>query len=202
MMDKHDGTAMDSLVRSIYRDVAREHTPAGLDKAVLDIAGHAAAAAGRSRRRAWMSPLALAASIGLCLAIVLQVTGVPDPGPDRAAQPAPSPEAMHEAAVESREQKMGEAYRDKSAIPQDFAGSDAAAELTGPGEASAQATRTAPAAFDSRDDAGACDDAERAGPDAWLDCIESLEAGGHAADAASERRRLEQAHPGFTPFRE
>jgi hypothetical protein len=200
MTDNYDDdTAMDSLVRSIYRDVAREHTPAGLDQTVLDFAGRTAATAGRSRRRAWMSPLALAASIGLCLAIVLQVTGVPDPGQDRTVQPAPSPKAVHEAAVESREQKMGDAHRDKSGTLQDAAGADASAEMTSFGETSAPA---APEAFDTRDDAGPCAEAERTGPDAWLTCIESLEAGGHAADAAAERRRMERIHPGFRPSRD
>jgi hypothetical protein len=94
---------------------------------------------------------------------------------------------------------MGDAHRDKSGALQGVTGADAAAETTSFGEASAPAT---PAVFDARDDAGPCAEAERTGPDAWLTCIESLEGGGHAADAATERRRLDQAYPGFRPSRD
>ncbi len=197
MIDKLDDGehATDSLVRSIYREVAGERTPAGLDEAVLANARRATVA-NQPRRRTWMPPLALAASIGLCIALVLQLTDDSAPG---VRQQSPSPAAVHEAAVESRAQKMGDAYRQKSATAPGATSVDAAQEITGFDSAMAPSPQEVSDTSDMRDYSADCAAAERAGPQAWLECIESLEAGGQASLAAAERKRLQQSHPGFMP---
>jgi hypothetical protein len=202
MTDKLDdgNHAADALVRSIYREVAGERTPAGLDEAVLANARHATAAS-RPRRRTWMPPLALAASIGLCIALVLQLTGVPAPGARQQVPPAQSPAAVHEAAVESRAQKMGDAYREKSATAPGVTSVNSAAEISGLARSTAPSAQETAGANDMRDYSDNCGAAERAGPLPWLECIESLEAGGQTSLAAAERKRLQQSHPGFTPAR-
>ncbi|MGA8204274.1 MAG: hypothetical protein WB812_07110, partial [Woeseiaceae bacterium] len=67
------GPAADERVSRGYRDVATETAPRHLDSAVL------AQAAGATRSRyarsvAWTKPLAYAATIVLCVTIVLQLT--------------------------------------------------------------------------------------------------------------------------------
>ncbi len=200
MIDKLDDGehATDSLVRSIYREVAGERTPAGLDEAVLANARRATAAH-QARRRTWMPPLALAASIGLCIALVLQLTDGPAPGVRQQMPPGPSPAAVHEAAVESRAQKMGDAYRQKSATAPGVTSVNAAQEITGLDSAMSPSTQEVSGTSDMRDYSADCAAAEQAGPQAWLECIESLEAGGQASLAAAERKRLQQSHPGFMP---
>jgi hypothetical protein len=66
-------------VSEAYRDVAKETVPAALDRRVLDLAARAA----RSRYgllRAWVRPVAWAATIGLSLAILLEMTWFIDVG--------------------------------------------------------------------------------------------------------------------------
>jgi len=200
MIDKPDDGehATDSLVRSIYREVAGERTPASIDEAVLANARRATVAS-RPRRRTWMPPFALAASIGVCIALVLQLTDVPAPGVRQQVPAGPSPAAVHEAAVESRAQKMGDAYRQKSATAPGVTSVNAAQENTGFDSSMAPSVQEVSGTSGMRDYSGNCAAAEQAGPQAWLECIESLEAGGQASLAAAERKRLQQSHPGFTP---
>ena len=71
---------IDSRVADAYRDLASEKTPADLDRKVLSMA----AAPQRSpygKARAWVRPVAWAATIGLSLAFVLELSQVPDNAP-------------------------------------------------------------------------------------------------------------------------
>lgn len=68
----------DPVVSQAYRETADECVPAELDRAVLNTAADAA------RRRytrsiAWLRPLAWTATIGLCLALVLEMSRTPLP---------------------------------------------------------------------------------------------------------------------------
>ena len=66
----------DPLVSRTYRETASESVPAGLDQAVLR---QAKREGGRrySRSVVWLRPMAWAATIGLCLAIVIELSNVP-----------------------------------------------------------------------------------------------------------------------------
>ena len=71
---------IDSRVADAYRDLASEKTPAELDRTILSMA----AGAQRSpygKARAWVRPVAWAATIGLSLAFVLELSQVPDKAP-------------------------------------------------------------------------------------------------------------------------
>jgi len=97
------GHAEDEQVSRSYRDVATERAPRHLDSAVL------AQAAGAARPRyarslAWTKPLAFAATIVLCVTIVLELTRTPQP--DGAIAPA---ERRTDAAPAIEPAPVGEA---------------------------------------------------------------------------------------------
>ncbi len=76
----------DRLVSDAYSELADEKTPEALNREVLRLA----AKEGRTRysiARAWMRPVAWAATIGLSLVVVLELTSLP--GSDVALQSAP-----------------------------------------------------------------------------------------------------------------
>lgn len=74
--DKHE---MDERVSETYRALADEQTPEHLNASVLRMAAdRRPAASGRNFFAGWMKPAAWAATVGLSLAIVLEVTQVSD----------------------------------------------------------------------------------------------------------------------------
>lgn len=84
MTIERNDEAMDELVSKTYREHSVEQAPEHLNQKILRMA----TAAGNPERenglwrQAWMKPLAWAATVGLSLAIVLEVTQVPDGGLD------------------------------------------------------------------------------------------------------------------------
>jgi hypothetical protein len=68
----------DRLVSMTYREVADERAPEALNQSILQQAA-AAAKPRYARNMSWMRPMAWAATIGLSLAIVLEVTQVQQP---------------------------------------------------------------------------------------------------------------------------
>jgi hypothetical protein len=93
MTNDRDNMTADPSVSATYRQLADERTPAGLDEKVLQQAA-AAPRIPAGIGRAWMKPLAWAATIGLSLAIVLEMTQLPQ-APldiDVVAPPAPTDE--------------------------------------------------------------------------------------------------------------
>jgi len=78
----------DRLVSDAYNELANERTPEALNQEVLRLA----AKAGRTRysiARAWMRPVAWAATIGLSLVVVLELANTP--GSDMAPLPQSAP---------------------------------------------------------------------------------------------------------------
>ena len=75
-----DGVA-DPLVSRTYRESAAERTPPALDQAVLRKARREGTSR-YSRSMLWLRPMAWAATVGLCLAIVVELSDLPqlDPG--------------------------------------------------------------------------------------------------------------------------
>jgi len=92
MTDKrrHADEPGDPRVSQIYRQLAGESAPQHLDHAVLNAARAAARATGRGPA-IWLRPAAWVTTIGLCLAIVLEVVHVPQE------------EAEFESALEDRQ---------------------------------------------------------------------------------------------------
>ena len=69
----------DETVSATYRQLSREGAPNHLNDKVLQQAARNALRPRYSRSIVWTRPLAWAATVGLCLAIVLEVTRVPAP---------------------------------------------------------------------------------------------------------------------------
>ncbi len=69
----------DEAVSATYRELSREGAPNHLNDKVLQQAARHALRPRYSRSIMWTRPLAWAATVGLCLAIVLEVTRVPTP---------------------------------------------------------------------------------------------------------------------------
>lgn len=88
----------DTRVSEAYRDLARERTRPDMDDAVL----HEAQQSARSpflRSTYWFRPLAWAATVGLCLAIVLEVTQVGEQVDSEGDAALPSIDANREPAA-------------------------------------------------------------------------------------------------------
>jgi len=84
MNDERDNGTTDRQVSDIYRELADERVPQRLDDKVLRMAAGA-----KTPRNIipglWMKPIAWAATIGLSLAIVLELTQTPSISPDMSA---------------------------------------------------------------------------------------------------------------------
>ena len=83
----------DALVSRTYREAAVEQVPDELDQAVLQRARQRSSNR-YSRSVVWLRPMAWAATIGLCLAIVVEINNVPQPTREQIALPAASADAM------------------------------------------------------------------------------------------------------------
>ena len=81
-----DGVS-DPLVSRTYRESAAERVPDALNQAVLRQAKQNASSR-YSRSVIWMRPMAWAATIGLCLAIVIELANLPQPDPAMPVAPA------------------------------------------------------------------------------------------------------------------
>ncbi len=79
MTDRHmkQDESGDPRVAAAYRQLAEERTPEHLDHVILN-AARAAARPRWNRAVAWLRPAAWAATIGVCLAIVVEISMLPD----------------------------------------------------------------------------------------------------------------------------
>ncbi|MDH3273275.1 MAG: hypothetical protein OEM99_01915 [Gammaproteobacteria bacterium] len=142
---------VDSLVTQTYREVASELTPEHLNRAVMKQAADAARPR-YLRSVSWTRPMAWAATITLCVALVLEVTNAPvpetsdvvlpsgrldAPAPAASAAPAPKlnrpdpvkaealPEAMQDAEVPAERKRTAKISKD---LRQQVAAKPASAE--------------------------------------------------------------------------
>lgn len=72
----------DSLVSQRYRELAGERVPASLNESILREA-RAVGGRGYAHSVRWLRPLAWAATVGLCLAVVIELSQAPVPAPSR-----------------------------------------------------------------------------------------------------------------------
>ena len=200
MTNDRDNTTADPSVSAAYRQLADESAPAGLDEKVL----HRAAAAPRVDAgigRAWMKPVAWAATIGLSLAIVLQMTQLPQAPLDInvMAPPAPAderptlaPASLQPApAKESRNIKPSRHRAESGAIE------ESKAQPMVPAAAQETTQKTAPEPVQPQDlestDLQPLEDDDMT-PDARSD-----EAAGTAAFAVRAERMLLEPPPALCP---
>ncbi len=140
MTREHD----DKRVTDAYRDLATERAPASLDKQVLAMASREA----RTRyglARAWIRPVAWAATIGLTVAVVLEVsryTDVADVAPEPEMQTvSPAAPAGSDAEAKRRGPERFEADLGKRADPASPADSAAQPEAARTDAARPEAAR-------------------------------------------------------------
>ncbi len=99
-----DGVS-DPLVSRTYRESAQERVPDALDRAVLQQARQNAGNR-YSRSVIWLRPMAWAATIGLSLAIVIELANLPQPTSEMLALPdAVAPQRLESKAQQSIDSK-------------------------------------------------------------------------------------------------
>ena len=146
----------DRLVSDAYNELANERTPETLNQEVLRLA----AKEGRTRysiARAWMRPLAWAATVGLSLVVVLELTNVPEP--EMASLPQSAPSEAPPADADRRR----DLYEEAAALE-----SEAREERQ---EALAKRSRPYSPAAQSAEKAAQPDDAPAAGMEAARDSV-------------------------------
>lgn len=167
-------------VSAAYRDLANESPPPALDRRILA----AARRQGQSRYgvvRAWMRPVAWAATIGLSLAILLEVTLFTDAPPSAQLQPA------SDAPLPERARRNADVMRAKEvdAVRQSAPQRAPAAAF---GQNSANSAVAAPAA---------CDHEAKMTAESWFACIRALRDQDRDDEAAAELAALREAFPDF-----
>ena len=192
----------DKRVTDTYRDLADESAPAKLDEKILAMAANEA----RTRygfTRAWIRPVAWAATIGLSLAFLLEMSQL-DEAPVLRAPPAPATEETREQdrtaddAFVAEDMKL---LREAEEQPRKRGEEATAVEVLTerPVAAAPKATMLHKAAPAARKEAtlAHCDDQARSTADSWYACILELRAAGRADAAASELETLLEAFPDF-----
>lgn len=217
MSDKRKNTdeTVDPRVSAAYRELADECTPEHLDHAILN-AARGAARPSWNRAIAWLRPAAWVATIGVCLAIVIEIALLPEHEP---AGPAPVAEdALPGAATKSLEKATPRAAEPAAArsaeklsrgTSEDRQGrSDEAEAMNRMQDVDAQEaiikeetgrlqmqSAPAPASADEVAEERYCDETQTADPESWLECILELERQGLHEAAHLERERLVEAFP-------
>jgi hypothetical protein len=117
MNDVRDKEATDRLVSETYRDLADERAPRPLDEKVLQMAA-AAKPAPSLAPGGWMKPVAWAATIGLSLAIVLELTQMPQTRPEMDSRsPAPAADERVRPAPDGVKPPPGSGFDDRPDRP-------------------------------------------------------------------------------------
>ncbi len=197
----------DETVSATYRELSREGAPDHLNEKVLQQAAERALRPRYSRSVMWTRPLAWAATVGLCLAIVLEVTRVPTPEivmtddansfleaePSSIAEEAQAPVRQRPETLKDMKSQLG-----RSAAKQ--AANEPKREMvdtdTRP-QSGAIATLAVSANRIDSEVTNECPDEIRVDPVTWLACIVDLEEIGDTDAALRQRDALEEAFPQF-----
>ena len=199
----------DETVSATYRELSREGAPDHLNKKVLQQAAETALRPRYSRSIMWTRPLAWAATVGLCLAIVLEVTRVPAPeivmteDTIDLLEAEPAAPLVTEEAQAPVHQRL-EAVKDMKSQPGRSAAKQAANEPKremydadiGQRSDAISALAVSADSIDS-EATNECSDEVRSDPVKWLACIVDLEERGDTATALSQRDALREAFPQF-----
>lgn len=214
---------VDPRVSATYREMANERSPEHLDHLILN-AARAAAKPRWNRAVAWLRPAAWVATIGVCLAIVVEIALLPEPEPadlapaaeqapvvpaakagrfekvaPQAAEPAKAaPVAKPSAGLSTDRQQRPDEPEVRNRVRQLEQQAGLAEDL-----AAVSVLQSAPAAADSEELAPEryCDESRTADPNTWLECILELEQQGLHDAARLERELLAEAFPPPEPVR-
>lgn len=193
MTTERDKEAIDELVSQTYREHSVEQTPERLNQEILSIAADNAKRGSRTNFlfAAWTKPLAWAATIGISLAVVLELSQVPGSSVDIAA---PAAESIREEFAQQRTDVLDEARKQASqesgqnqnaSLADEVTLQDADVAIIGKQNEFSKLVRPVPAAEETQSDVERpCDAITRESAEDWLRCIEELREAG-AVDAAN-----------------
>ncbi len=210
----HSDSVRDTLVSRTYREAAVERVPDDLNQAVLQRARQHSSNR-YSRSVIWLRPMAWAATIGLCLAIVVEINNVPQPTPEQMALPAAPADTisdgkkLDEEAVQDIRTEGGAASSDmnEAVVPQrietealqqrarktvDDQGRVSLQDVPQHSKSEARELEFVPAEIPAT-----CNAQARATPETWLACIEALEEDGLDEVAGEQREQLQAVYPDF-----
>lgn len=193
MTTERDKEAIDELVSQTYREHSVEQAPERLNQEILSMAADNASRGSRTNFlfAAWTKPLAWAATIGISLAVVLELSQVPGSSVDIAA---PAAESIREEFAQQRTDVLDEARKQASqesgqnqnaSLADEVTLQDADVAIIGKQNEFSKLVRPVPAAEKTPSDAERpCDAITRESAEDWLRCIEELREAG-AVDAAN-----------------
>jgi len=196
---RHPDNPSDPLVSRTYRESSDERTPEHLDHVVLNEA-RKAAKPGYATTISWLRPAAWVTTIGLCLAIVLEISELAPSGQSELSTPAriekeavepEAPVAVAPAAirVDSFDQDDRRLLRDAENRARMQTGSDQE-----PVDSPLQVAPVIGLASDPELERF-CEESETEDPNAWLACILELEQQGLLEAAMVERDLLRDSFP-------
>lgn len=193
MTTERDKEAIDELVSRTYREHSVEQAPERLNQEILSMAADNASRGSRTNFlfAAWTKPLAWAATIGISLAVVLELSQVPGSSVDIAA---PAAESIREEFAQQRTDVLDEARKQASqesgqnqnaSLADEVTLQDADVAIIGKQNEFSKLVRPVPAAEKTQSDVERpCDAITRESAEDWLRCIEELREAG-AVDAAN-----------------
>lgn len=193
MTTERDKEAIDELVSQTYREHSVEQAPERLNQEILSMAADDASRGSRTNFlfAAWTKPLAWAATIGISLAVVLELSQVPGSSVDIAA---PAAESIREEFAQQRTNVLDEARKQASqesgqnqnaSLADEVTLQDADVAIIGKQNEFSKLVRPVPAAEKTQSDVERpCDAITRESAEDWLRCIEELREAG-AVDAAN-----------------
>lgn len=193
MTTERDKEAIDELVSQTYREHSVEQAPERLNQEILSMAADNASRGSRTNFlfAAWTKPLAWAATIGISLAVVLELSQVPGSSVDIAA---PAAESIREEFARQRTDVLDEARKQASqesgqnqnaSLADEVTLQDADVAIIGKQNEFSKLVRPVPAAEKTQPDVERpCDAITRESAEDWLRCIEELREAG-AVDAAN-----------------
>ena len=194
--DRHEATEIDPQVSVHYESLADENTPPELDRVVMREATRAAQADNRSGAfRPWFRPVAFIATVGLSLAIILELsdTGILSPPIDMSRETG-RPDSV-QSAVESAPDNAART-RTAASAADDLRRQKSTVKQASKTTALDAAGVTAP---DVQSTAVQCTDEQRFDVDEWWKCIEELRQLGFAGTADLELDGLREEFPEFEP---
>ena len=216
MTNEQDREGRDELVSATYRELDAPRTPDHLNQTILRMAADKSTGKGSFLFAAWMKPVAWAATIGLSLAIVLELSDVPTTPVQMDAVPALEPKVeskvesiAEELVLEDTELLKSEAKRKTDSFAASLpaaarpaarkrAVDQPAADLS---DARQQVRAEAVASFalsmekKESDAAAACDTKARQSADDWLECIDNLRESGAVEEAEREYAAFKLEYP-------
>ncbi|RLA23866.1 MAG: hypothetical protein DRQ63_11360 [Gammaproteobacteria bacterium] len=182
----------DAEVSARYRELANEAAPKELDKIVLRAARKAASKSGSAGWGvSWYRPVTFVATLGLCLALLLEIGDfrVFGPPPDLSMQQdTPTDSNVFQDAADSAARSVREVD----------AAADESLQLSNGDSYEPEASiATLPAS--TTDDGQHCSKEQLATPETWWQCIQELQEAGLHAAAESELENLHKAFPQYMP---